>query len=156
MSAWIFGSFSPEIYEIFTRIAFRGTEIFSNLFIPYNFDSEANTLLFYKLSDTGKKVYITKMKVVQSCSGIKQIFQLLVIIAFAIGVWWKKIIYIISSIPIILFFNIIRISLLTVVLIYWEPQYKFIHDNIGRPFHYIIIFLIWAIWVFGINNKRKV
>lgn len=157
MNQWLFGIYSKDVFDFFTRIAFKGTAILSDLFIGKDFDKEGLSLSFYDINSLGTKDYICKMKIVEDCSGIKQIFQVLLIMLVAPNKLWKRLLYFLISIPVVIFFNIVRISSLTAILVYYPNHYTFIHDWIGRPFHYVIIFFIWIIWMeFFARDKEKV
>lgn len=115
----------------------------SYAFIHYTYDSGAmkeaiNTIRF---SNEG---YIT---VNESCSGLKQFYQILVLFILFPGPWKHKLWFIPMSIVIMHFTNILRIILLGIVTL-WLPDYwHFIHDWVLRPFFYVVIFMLWVWWV---------
>lgn len=152
MNTWLFGVFTKDIYDYFTLIALKGTAFLSKLFYTENFQVVSSSLRFFNLSDNST---ICIMEVNNACSGIKQILQLLMIVLFLSGKLWKRVIYFLCSSIVVIIFNIIRIFGLTGVLLYYPNNYQFIHDWIGRPFHYVIIFLIWVVWIeFFAYQKR--
>lgn len=152
MNTWLFGAFTKDIFDFFTKIAFNGVVFMSSIFFDTDFEAIQSSLRFYNSSDNA---IICTMKVVNSCSGIKQILQLFMIILVLPNKFWKRMIYFLCTSLIVIFFNIIRIFGLTGVLLYHPDKYQFIHDWIGRPFHYIIIFLIWLIWIEFFAYKKK-
>ncbi|MDX9797409.1 MAG: exosortase/archaeosortase family protein [Bacteroidales bacterium] len=152
MNTWLFGAFTKDIFDFFTKIAFNGVVFLSSIFFDTDFEAIQSSLRFYNSSDNA---IICTMKVVNSCSGIKQILQLFMIILVLPNKFWKRMIYFLCTSLIVIFFNIIRIFGLTGVLLYHPDKYQFIHDWIGRPFHYIIIFLIWLIWIEFFAYKKK-
>lgn len=154
MDAWLFGPFTSDVYKVFSVLAYKGTELFSKIIISFDFDSIDNSLWFYRIDKQGDKEYFAIMNVLSSCSGFKQILQLFALMIFLPISLFKRMIYFLVSIPIILFFNIIRISSLTWVLVYYPNNFQFFHDNIGRGFHYLIIFLLWFGWIRRFSNKR--
>lgn len=155
MDSWLFGPYSKDVFAFFTDIAYKGTVLLSKVFNPYDFDYYDNTLFFYKLNELGQNYNFAFLKVVESCSGVKQLFQLLVIMLFMRNSIWKRLIYFLLSIPIILFFNIVRITSIGWVLVEYPHFADFFHLHIARYFHYVIIFIIWAVWIKYFSKKRS-
>lgn len=153
MNTWIFGVFTQEVYNFFTKIAFSGVVFLSRIFLDTDFEAVQSSLRFYNDSDNST---ICTMMVVNSCSGIKQIFQLLMIILILPNKLWKRMIYFLFSSVVVIISNIVRIFGLTVVLLYYPNSFTPIHDWIGRPFYYVVIFFIWFIWIeFFAYPKKK-
>ncbi len=155
MNAWLFGPYTEEVFRFFTLIAFKGTEFLSNIFFTSPFDAVDSSIKFYTLNALQEKEYYCIMQVVADCSGIKQIFQVLMIMLVLPNKLWKRMIYFLCSIFVVLFFNIIRIVSLTSVLLNHPQSYECVHDWIGRPFHYIIIGLIWIIFLHFFARPKK-
>ncbi len=87
------------------------------------------------------------VQVVESCSGLKQFYQILVLFVLFPGPWRHKLWFIPMSMLIMQGVNILRIVILSLVVI-WKPEYwNFIHDWILRPGFYVVIFALWVIWV---------
>lgn len=153
MNLWIFGPYTQEIYDFFTKIAFNGVVFLSRMFFDTDFEVIQSSLRFFNPNDNST---ICTMEITNSCSGIKQIFQLLMIILILPNKLWKRIIYFLVSSLVVLIANIIRIFGLTGALLYYPDKYQPIHDWVGRPFYYIVIFLIWLIWIeFFAYPKKK-
>lgn len=153
MDTWIFGAFTKEIYDFFTKIAFNGVVFLSRIFYDTDFETISSSLRFYNANDNST---ICTMMVTNSCSGIKQIFQLLMIILILPNKLWKRMIYFLFSSVVVIIANIIRIFGLTGVLLYYPNNFQSIHDWVGRPFYYVVIFLIWLIWIeFFAYSKKK-
>ncbi|MDR0970757.1 MAG: exosortase/archaeosortase family protein [Bacteroidales bacterium] len=156
MDSWLFGPYTSKVYNFFQQIAYKGTVIFSGLFIDTPFEATYPSIKFYSLDPiSGDKNFIAIMNVVADCSGIKQLLQLFMIMLVVPNKFYKRMIYFLISSIAVLFFNIVRIFILTYVLLHHFSNYQFIHDWIGRPFHYVIIFLIWVIWMEFFARKGK-
>ncbi len=93
--------------------------------------------------------------VVESCSGLKQFYQILVLFLLFPGPWKHKLWFIPMSILIMHFVNIMRIVILSVMAI-WKPEYwDFVHAWILRPGFYVVIFLLWVWWVEKFTRRRS-
>ncbi len=128
-----------ETAEWLANMVFRA----SYFIIQHTYDSQA-------LAETGNTIrfsnggYIT---VNESCSGLKQFYQIIVLFFLFPGPLKQKTWFIPLSIAIMHFTNIIRIILLGIVTL-WLPDYwHFVHDWILRPFFYVVIFMLWVWWV---------
>lgn len=87
------------------------------------------------------------VQVNESCSGLKQFYQIIVLFVLFPGPWKHKLWYIPMSIIIMHFVNIMRIVILSVMVL-WKPEYwDFTHDWILRPGFYVVIFGLWVVWV---------
>jgi len=106
-----------------------------------------NTLLFPDING-----YIT---VNESCSGFKQMYQILFLFLLFRGPWKHKLWYIPASFIIMFFVNIFRIILLSIVLIHWTAHWDFFHEWVMRPFYYLVIFIQWVIWVEYFATKER-
>jgi len=85
--------------------------------------------------------------VIESCSGLKQFYQLFFLLLIFPGPWNHKIWYIPSGIFLIFLVNIFRIVMLSFILL-WKPDiWDFAHMWILRPFYYVVIFILWVVWV---------
>jgi hypothetical protein len=121
MNTWIFGAFTQEVYDFFTKIAFNGVVFLSRIFLDTDFEAVQSSLRFYNDSDNST---ICTMMVVNSCSGIKQIFQLLMIILILPNKLWKRMIYFLFSSVVVIISNIVRIFGLTAVLLYYPNSFS--------------------------------
>ena len=89
----------------------------------------------------------TAFTVNESCSGFKQMWQVLVLFLFFPGPWKHKLWYIPSGLFAMFLVNIIRIVGLSFAMIYWPQHWDFIHMWILRPVYYLVLFILWVIWV---------
>jgi exosortase/archaeosortase family protein len=83
----------------------------------------------------------------QSCSGLKQILQYLLLMLIFPGPWKHKAWFIPMGIVIVHLTNLFRIAGLAVVTITIPQHWDFAHDNVFRPFFYVVIFMLWVWWV---------
>lgn len=94
------------------------------------------------------------VQVVESCSGLKQFYQILVLFILFPGPWKHKLWFIPVSIIIMHGVNILRIVILS-VLVVWKPQYwDLVHEWVLRPFFYVVIFMLWVWWVEKFKNRK--
>ena len=114
--------------------------------IPMTLVEETNTMYF------ANKGY---MAINQSCSGLKQIMQFVLLIALIRGPWKRKWWFILLGIFIVHLTNLFRVTGLSVVITTWPEYWDFSHDNIFRPFFYIVIFSLWVWWVERISVDKK-
>jgi len=82
-----------------------------------------------------------------SCSGLKPILQFILLMLIFPGPWKHKAWFIPMGIVIVHLTNLFRISGLAVVTITIPEYWDFAHDNIFRPFFYVVIFFLWVWWV---------
>ena len=88
--------------------------------------------------------YIT---VNESCSGLKQFYQVFVLFFLFPGPWRHKLWFIPFGFVVMFLTNVFRIVSLSVILL-WQPEHwDFSHDWILRPFFYVVLFGIWVWWV---------
>lgn len=83
----------------------------------------------------------------ESCSGLKQFFQITILFLLFPGPWKHKLWYIPASILVMHFVNIFRIIMLSIIIVYWPDHWRFLHDWVLRPFFYVVLFAEWVIWV---------
>ena len=82
----------------------------------------------------------------ESCSGVKPILQFVLLMLLFPGPWKHKAWFIPMGVVILQIVNLFRISGLAVVTV-TSPQYwDFAHDNLFRPFFYVVIFFLWVFW----------
>lgn len=93
------------------------------------------------------------VQVNESCSGMKQFYQILVLFLLFPGPWKHKLWFIPMSWAIMHIVNVLRIVVLSIMVI-WKPEYwHFTHDWILRPGFYVVIFLLWLWWVEKFRHK---
>lgn len=90
----------------------------------------------------------------ESCSGLKQFYQVIVLFVLFPGPWKHKLWFIPLGIFVMFITNLFRIISLSVILL-WQPDYwHFSHDWILRPFFYVVLFSLWVWWVERFSRKK--
>lgn len=84
--------------------------------------------------------------VAESCSGLKQFFQIFVLFVLYPGPWKHKLWYIPMGFFSIHLVNIFRVSFLSLWMAHDVPYWDFAHDWIMRPMYYVVIFALWYYW----------
>jgi exosortase family protein XrtF len=83
----------------------------------------------------------------ESCSGLKPIIQFVLLMLIFPGPWKHKAWFIPVGVIIVHFTNLFRITGLAVITITVPEYWQFAHDNLFRPFFYVVIFFLWVLWV---------
>jgi len=125
-----------------------------NHILGWNFSIQDPTTFIFAKPESGIRD-LASLTVNESCSGLKQFFQIIILFMIFPGPWKHKLWYIPASILIMHGVNILRIVILSVILVNYPQSWHFTHDWILRPFFYVIIFLDWVIWVHYFRNKSK-
>lgn len=82
-----------------------------------------------------------------SCSGLKQFYQVIVLFVLFPGPWKHKLWFIPLGFLAMFATNVFRIVLLSEIMA-WKPEYfEFCHTWILRPFFYVVLFALWVWWV---------
>ncbi len=92
----------------------------------------------------------------ESCSGLKQFFQIIVLFLIFPGPWKHKLWFIPATIFVMHGVNISRIVILSVMVVYHPEYWGFTHDWILRPFFYVVIFCAWIVWLTCFKSKGLV
>ena len=105
---------------------------------------------------------VYKLQVVEACSGLNYLFPLMTLAFisayFFTGAFWKKAIIFLSSIPITVLMNSIRIGVIGIMVEYWgiEMAEGFLHDFEGWViFMSCIAILIGEMWLLSKIGKDK-
>ena len=106
-----------------------------------------NTMIFLK---NNTSIYIN-----ESCSGFKQMIQILVLFVLFPGPWKHKAWFIPAGMISMFFVNVIRVIGLSYAMLWMPQHWDFIHLWVMRPFYYVAIFAMWVIWVEKFRGKRK-
>jgi exosortase/archaeosortase family protein len=89
-----------------------------------------------------------------SCSGFKQLLQLIILFLVYPGPWKHKLWYIPLGVVLIYGVNLFRIIALSVVVVNSPEYFQVTHDYIIRALFYVVIFILWVIWVEKFYTKR--
>lgn len=105
---------------------------------------------------------VYKLQVVEACSGLNYLFPLMTLAFisayFFTGAFWKKVIIFLSSIPITILMNSIRIGIIGVTVEYWgiEMAEGFLHDFEGwAVFMSCIAILVLEMWILASIGKDR-
>lgn len=152
---WAFSSEIKSMPGVLDMANWLATQVFvssywviHHIVDPAAYTEAVNTIRF---SNNG---YIT---VNESCSGLKQFYQIFVLFILFPGPWKHKAWFIPVSFIIMHLTNIFRIIFLGIIVLWKPEQWHFVHDWIMRPFFYIVIFMLWVWWVekFGGFTKKS-
>jgi exosortase len=95
------------------------------------------------------------------CSGLRSIVTLMTLVALVIflveGVWWKKLLFGLSSIVIAALANVIRVASLLVVANIWgaDAAFKYYHNYSGIAFFLSAVALLLSFsWILGCREIR--
>lgn len=112
--------------------------------IPITTDTENKVIYFENTGFIG---------INHSCSGLKPILQFVLLMLIFPGPWKHKAWFIPMGVVIVHLTNLFRICGLAVVTIKIPEYWDFAHDNLFRPFFYVVIFLLWVWWVERLGRR---
>jgi len=114
-------------------------------------------LTHYTFTTNGHDILMAKgyVGVHAGCSGLKQFLEWIVLMVFFPGPWKHKLWFIPVGLLVTHLVNVFRISFLSVLLNYYPQYWHFTHDNILRPFFYVVMFGMWVIWVEKFRNPAS-
>lgn len=125
-------------YQVFVQSVWIDTHIFG-----FNLYLDGMTMRFPGHG------YIT---INSSCSGFKQFMQFIILMVFFPGPWKHKLWFIPLGVFIVHLTNLFRIIGLSFVTVNMVEYWHFAHDNIFRPFFYVVMFAMWVWWVEKFKN----
>lgn len=96
------------------------------------------------------------VRIVWSCTGLKQAYIFFCIIAFYKGPFLKKLWYISAGLAVVYVFNIFRISAITFLIENHPDWFNFLHVHFFKYLFYAVIFGMWVFWEERISKKRVV
>lgn len=95
------------------------------------------------------------VRIVWSCTPIKQSFIWLIIILFARGTWKNKLWFVPFGWLCAYLFNILRITLIGFLCEFHPAMFPFWHEYVFKYLFYGMLFLLWVWWVEKINKPRE-
>ncbi len=93
--------------------------------------------------------------IIQSCSGLKQFYQIFFLLLFFPGKWKPKLWFIPLGMIVLYIVNVLRIIILSYVLKYFPEYWHFSHDWILRPFFYVVIFYLWMYYLKKLSGRYE-
>jgi exosortase family protein XrtF len=95
------------------------------------------------------------ISVFEGCNGINMV---IIYISFilAFGPYIKKIVlFILIGVAIIHVFNLLRISGLFLIALYFPDYLFFTHKYLFTAFIYLVVFMLWLIWVYKFARTKR-
>ena len=99
---------------------------------------QRNNVLFF---ENGNAV-----RIIWGCTGIKQTYIYICIIAFARGPWMKKLWYIPAGLAVVYLFNLFRMAVIVELFRDFPHWFDFLHEFLFKYGFYGVIFLMWLFW----------
>jgi len=97
------------------------------------------------------------VRIIWACTGIKQAYIFIFIIALYRGPWKKKLWFIPLGVAIVYLFNIFRITAIAALVENHANMFDFVHGYLLKYLFYAVIFGLWVWWEEKIsgNNAKK-
>ncbi len=92
------------------------------------------------------------VRIVWSCTGLKQAYIFVCIIAFYKGRYIRKLWYITAGLVVIYVVNILRITAIAALVQPFPEQFELFHEYIFKYLFYVILFGMWVLWDEKIKN----
>lgn len=94
------------------------------------------------------------VRIVWSCTPIKQSFIWLMIMLFARGDWHKKLWFVPLGWLCAYVFNIFRITVIGLLCEFHPTMFPLWHEHVFKYLFYAMLFLLWVWWVEKINRQK--
>lgn len=94
------------------------------------------------------------LAIIWGCTGIKQSFIWLVIMAFARGPWKHKAWFIPAGWVCIYLFNMLRVVVIALIMMPRPDLFELMHTYIFKYLFYGMMFLLWVLWVEKFDTQR--
>lgn len=96
----------------------------------------------------------SSVRIVWSCTALKQSFIWLIIMLAARGKWLKKLWFIPLGWVAIYAFNILRIALITLIIEHHPELFEMMHTYIFKYLFYLMMFGLWLWWTHKIMDEQ--
>ncbi len=137
--------------------------------ITHPFDVMAHhiaSVVYWLLSLTNEHVHFqypnfiyfdsgSAVRIVWSCTALKQSFIWIVIMLVARGSWKRKLWFIPLGLACAYLFNIVRITLINMVIEHHPEMFDLLHEYIFKYLFYGMLFCLWLWWTHRIGLKAK-
>jgi len=129
-----------NISNPFSFMATNVANVTANIlqFFGYNIQELTNNVLRH---DNGVAV-----RIVWSCSGLKQAYIFICLIAFYNGNFKRKMWYIAVGLLVVYLVNILRITAITALVHSFPNKFDLFHEHIFKYLFYVILFGMWVLW----------
>lgn len=91
--------------------------------------------------------------IVDGCSGLKQLYQALVLFLFYPGRPVHKVWFIPVVMGVMFIANALRMIFLSATVVWYPGQWDLVHNWVLRPLIYVVLFLLWLVWVRWYQQK---
>ena len=88
----------------------------------------------------------SSVRIVWSCTALKQSFIWLIIMLVARGKWLRKLWFIPLGFVAIYLFNILRIALITLIIEHHPELFEMMHTYVFKYLFYLMLFGMWVWW----------
>ncbi len=161
MLSHFFWKFTVIGDETETVVTFFGM----NISAPFNFmaDHVANAtarvlrMVGYQISLSADHVVRhdnnVAVRVVWACTGLKQAYIFVCIIAFYRGTLKNKLWFIPLGLVVVYLFNIFRIAAITALIKNHPEWFYLLHEHVFKYLFYVIIFGMWIFWEEVVSKK---
>lgn len=140
-----------EVDGVTVMVAHQSEQILS-LFDTHSYTmpnlKEPSVKLFYH----GKWV----ARIIEGCNAVSVIILFISFVVAFKGRFWQTVLFILSGILLIHFFNVVRIALLCMAIFHYPASQHFLHGVAFPLFIYGVVFCLWVIWVnkFSVYAKK--
>lgn len=95
-------------------------------------------------------------RIIEGCNAISVIILFISFVVAFKGKLWQTVLFILSGIVLIHFFNVLRIALLCMAIFHHPGWEHFLHGVVFPLFIYGVVFSLWVIWVnkFSVYAKK--
>ena len=97
----------------------------------------------------------SSVRIVWSCTALKQAFIWLIIMLVARGKWLRKLWFIPLGFVAIYLFNILRIALITLIIEYHPELFEMMHTYVFKYLFYLMLFGMWVWWTNSLSGMPK-
>lgn len=96
----------------------------------------------------------TAVRIVWSCTGLKQAFIFTCLIGLYKGEFFKKLWFIPLGLLVVYLINIIRITSISALVKFFPNQFELMHEYIFKYLFYVALFGLWVLWDEKITSQK--
>ena len=144
-------SFRNEQVDAITRLVTENTEAVLSWFFKSIAVVEENNEPFFTMYFNNQAV----VRIVEGCNGISVIILFIAFIVAFSGSLKNTLLFIFGGSLIIYILNVLRISILTVLLYYFPNYTHLLHGVLFPLIIYGSVFVLWVIWVNKFSKYAK-
>jgi exosortase family protein XrtF len=136
-------SFGKNKIDSVTRLVARNTEQLLSLFPADVAIEDSKTGTFIKLIYNRKYV----ARIIEGCNAISVIILFISFVVSFSGKLKPTVLFILGGSVFIYVLNVIRITMLSVLIYHFPAQVSLLHGVLFPLFIYGVVFILWVIWV---------